>query len=30
MHRDGYTGVEGHRKQGQVLDAIVQVRNYGE
>lgn len=30
MHWDGYIGVEGDRKQGQVLETIVLVRNYGE
>lgn len=30
MHRDGFIGVEGDRKQGQVLDAVVLVGKYGE
>lgn len=30
MYRDGHIGVEGHRKQGQGLGAIVLVRNHGE
>lgn len=30
MHRDGFIGVEGDRKQGQVLDALVLVWKYGE
>ena len=30
MYWDAYIGVEGIRKRGQMLEAIVLVRNYGE